>query len=290
MQSVAKKKTAIRMNLEEKLQAFMPGFISPVVGDESALWFIFDHGKLLTKIVGERCEIPGTADLEKTGLCPVDKQYLGSLGKHPCFGAAPEKGDVSIEGYQFKDLRSLIGLMPEDFIWIAGRANQLLHWHQSHRFCGGCGHPTEDKNDERAKICPRCGMLNYPRLSPAVIVAVLRDDRILLARNKRFRLPFYSVLAGYVEPLETLEDCVAREIREEVGIVVKNIRYFGSQPWPFPDSLMIAFVADYASGEITIDKREIVDAGWFTRYNIPEIPSGISIARRLIEGYVQNTL
>ncbi len=283
---VRRAKESENMILLENHHPFKPGFTPPAGEDASALWFIFDRGKLLTTTDGERRGIPETAELERLGLHPVDQQYLGALGDRPCYGAASACSDAVAEGYDFKDLRSLVGLIPEDFIWLAGRANQLLHWHQSHRFCGGCGRPTEDKTDERAKICPGCGLVNYPRLSPAVIVAVIREDRILLARNKRFRLPFYSVLAGFVEPLETLEECVAREIREEVGIIVKNIRYFGSQPWPFPDSLMIAFVAEYAAGELAIDRKEIVDADWFTRHNIPQIPAGISIARRLIEHFI----
>jgi NAD+ diphosphatase len=178
-------------------------------------------------------------------------------------------------------------LMEESLIWIAGRANQLVYWNQTHQYCGGCGRPTEDKNDERAKICPECSLINYPRLSPAVIVAVLKNNQILLGRNKRFKLPFYSVLAGFVEPGETLETCVKREICEEVGIAVKNIRYFGSQPWPFPNSLMIAFVADYADGEIRTDGSEIVDAAWFSKDRLPQIPPKISIARQLIDWFAQ---
>jgi NAD+ diphosphatase len=130
-------------------------------------------------------------------------------------------------------------------------------------------------------------LVNYPRLSPAIIVAVLKNNQILLARNKRFKLPFYSVLAGFVEPGETLEECVQREIREEVGIMTKNIRYFGSQPWPFPNSLMIAFVADYADGEITIDGSEIIDAAWFSKGELPQIPPTISIARQLIDWFTK---
>jgi len=142
--------------------------------------------------------------------------------------------------------------------------------------------------DERAKQCLRCGLTNYPRLNPAVIAAVLKGDQILLARNKRFKVPMFSVLAGFVEPGETLEACIEREILEEVGITVKNIRYFGSQPWPFPNSLMIGFVAEYAGGEITIDKQEIVEAGWFFKSNLPPVPSSISIARRLIDWFVDS--
>jgi NAD+ diphosphatase len=138
-----------------------------------------------------------------------------------------------------------------------------------------------------AKECPCCELLIFPRISPAVIVLVERENRVLLARVKRFTSELYSVLAGFVEPGETLEEAVQREIEEEVGIRVKNIRYFGSQPWPFPDSLMIGFTAEYDSGEIEIDETEIVDAGWFDPEKLPTIPGKISIARELIDWFVE---
>jgi NAD+ diphosphatase len=185
-------------------------------------------------------------------------------------------------------LRDYFGLLQEDLIWIAGRANQLVDWNRNHQYCGKCGQPNKDKSDERAKICPGCGAVNYPRLSPAIIVAVTKQDQILLANNKRFKTGYYSVLAGFVEPGENLEECVAREIREEVGITVKNIRYFGSQPWPFPNSLMVAFTAEYAAGEIDVDTSEIVDAGWFTGQTLPSIPPRITIARHLIDWFLEN--
>jgi NAD+ diphosphatase len=146
----------------------------------------------------------------------------------------------------------------------------------------------EDKTDERAKTCPACGLNSYPRLSPAVIVAVVKDDKLLLATSPRFRSSFWSVLAGFVEPGETLEDCVVREVEEEVGITVRNVRYFGSQPWPFPDSLMLGFTAEYAKGEIKTDGMEIVEADWFGADNLPNVPPSVSIARRLIDWFVEN--
>jgi len=251
---------------------FIPDFKSSSGEQASALWFIFNKGKLLTKITNDAITVPNTSDLSENDMTPSRFQYLGTLDSYPCYAAEFADSSLDAEDFKFKDLRALFGLMEEDLIWIAGRANQLVDWSRTHRYCGACGHLTQDKTDERAKICPQCGAVNYPRLSPAVIVAVVKDDQILLARNKRFKLPFYSVLAGFVEPGETLEECVQREIREEVGLRVKNIRYFGSQPWPFPNSLMIAFVADYADGEITCDGSEIIDAAWFSKDKLPQIP------------------
>ena len=266
---------------------FKPEFKAPDSQPESALWFIFNEGSLLTRIKKEQFRIPYSADIASLPVSLSHEIYLGTLDGHPCYAGALENGDRLDESFKLKNLRALFGLIPDDFIWIAGRANQLVHWHLTHRYCGKCGQKTKDKRDERAKICPGCQNVNYPRLSPAVIVAVVKDDRILLARNKRFKLPFYSVLAGFVEPGESLEECVAREIKEEVGIDVKNIRYFGSQPWPFPDSLMIGFTADHAAGEITVDGSEIIEAAWFSKDNLPKIPPKISIARQLIDGFAQ---
>jgi NAD+ diphosphatase len=203
------------------------------------------------------------------------------------FFAAEWPDRPSVEGgFELAPLRSLFGVLEDETVLTAGLGSQMIYWDRAHRFCGRCGGRTEDKIDERAKICPDCGLLNYPRLSPAVIVAVVRDDRILLARNQRFKRSFYSVLAGFVEPGETLEQCVGREVLEEAGIRVENIRYFGSQPWPFPDSLMIGFTADYAGGRIRTDGEEIADAGWFAAGRLPAIPPRLSIARQLIDWFV----
>lgn len=267
---------------------FTPEYEPPAVEAPSTLWFVFHRGKLLIKIENERCTIPAASDLGKCASALIRKQYLGKLGHRPCYAAELPTSEIEEAQLTYRDLRALFGMLPESLIWVAGRANQLVYWNQTHLYCGSCGHATEDKRDERAKICPQCGLINYPRLSPAVIMAVLRNDRILLARNKRFKLPFYSVLAGFVEPGETLEECVKREICEEVGLAVKNIRYFGSQPWPFPNSLMIAFVTDYATGEIRVDGSEIIDAAWFARDRLPQIPPKISIARQLIDWFINN--
>ncbi len=267
---------------------FIPDFKPPSIAPSAALWFIFNRGKLLVQITSDTCSIPETSDLGKRKSTLKHKQYLGSLDGRPCYATEIAADKLQGLNLELKDLRALFGILDESLIWIAGRANQLVNWNQIHQYCGGCGELTEFKQDERAKICPQCGLTNYPRLSPAVIVAVLKNDQILLGRNKRFKLPFYSVLAGFVEPGETLEQCVKREIREEVGLTVKNIRYFGSQPWPFPDSLMIAFTADYAGGNIRIDGSEIVDAAWFEKDNLPKIPPRISIARQLIEWFIHN--
>jgi NAD+ diphosphatase len=227
------------------------------------------------------------SDLRELGLSPIRPQCLGKMNDRPCYAGELEDSKGISGPFSFMGLRSLFTRFEEDVIQAAGLANQLVQWTRNHHYCGRCGGLTETKADERARVCPQCGLINYPRLSPAVIVAVLKDHQILLAHSQRFPVKFYSVLAGFVEPGETLEVCVKREVLEEVGITVKNIRYFGSQPWPFPDSLMVGFTAEYADGDIRIDPSEITDAGWFSARELPPIPPKISIARRLIDWFLE---
>jgi NAD+ diphosphatase len=186
----------------------------------------------------------------------------------------------------FQGLRHLYGQVDEDLFQVAGRAVQIVEWERINQFCSRCGHRMGNRQTERAKECPQCGLLKFPRLSPAIIVLVEHGHQLLLARARHFPPGLHSVIAGFVEPGETLEAAVVREVREEVGLTIKDIRYFGSQPWPFPDSLMIGFIATYESGEICLDDPEIEDAGWFTADNLPSIPGKISIARKLIDWFL----
>lgn len=189
------------------------------------------------------------------------------------------------------DLRAFHGRAPEPHWLAAGRAVQIVEWARTHRYCGRCGTPTVLSSNERSMQCPACALVAFPRLSPAMITLVTRgpagaDQEALLARGVQWTIPMYSCLAGFVEPGESLEGAVLREVHEEVGIHVTNARYFGSQPWPFPNSLMIGFRADYESGEIECDPTEIMDAGWYRRDDLPMIPPGISIARKLIDAWL----
>jgi NAD+ diphosphatase len=254
------------------------------------LFFVFESGRLLIRAGGENEDslIPCGDELSDAGVTLGFRQFIGTLNSRPCYAASLEAGKPPPERFELKPLRALLTRLDEGQVWAAGRANQLLYWEKTHRFCSACGCRIEDKADEHAKVCPECGLINYPRVTPAVIVAVTRDERILLARNRQARVPFYSVLAGFVEPSETLEECVLREVREETGITVRNIRYFGSQPWPFPNSLMIGFTAEYAAGEIRIDTDELSDAAWFTRESLPRVPPVLSIAGQLIDWFVRS--
>ncbi|HXW68566.1 MAG TPA: NAD(+) diphosphatase [Dissulfurispiraceae bacterium] len=258
--------------------------VTPLTGNtDEALWFIFRGDKLLVRTPETGAGVPHSQDITGIHQNIIRSRYLGTLNKLDCYAAEIYDNAAAPHGMSFQELRPLLGLLDEDFFSAAGRAFQIIHWERTHQFCGRCGGRTRLKADERALECTHCGLEIYPEISPAIIVAVIRGVEILLARSHRFRNQFYSVLAGFVEYGETFEETVRREVREEVGIELKNIRYFGSQPWPFPNSLMVGFMADYASGEIRPDQSEIVDAGWFASSNLPVLPRTGTIARRLID-------
>jgi NAD+ diphosphatase len=214
-----------------------------------------------------------------------DWLFLGTLDDTPCFARGLDGEPPA--GTTLVSLRQLFGALSEEDFGIAGRALGLVAWDRDFRHCGRCGTPTLRSTAERVRTCERCKHMAYPRLSPAVIVAVERDGKILLARNARTKMPFHSVLAGFVEVGESLEDCVAREILEEAGITLRDIRYFGSQPWPLTGSLMIGFTAHWADGELSEDPTEIFDAAWHTPDALPIVPGKLSIARRLIDDFVR---
>lgn len=264
---------------------YQPG-LNPARETDSGLWFVFNAGRLL--INTEKNHVPSREELDEAMNSQERSLYLGLLDGHPCYCSCVQCDSVSREGLSFRELRSLYGVLDEQEFLLANRAAQITQWDLTSRFCGRCGQKTEDKADERAKVCPACGLIIYPRISPAVITMVIRDKKILLAHANHFRGNMYSLIAGFVEPGETLEDAVQREIMEEVGLRVKNIRYFSSQPWPYPDSLMIGFVADYAGGEIRADGAEIRDAGWYGNGEYPELPSKLSIARKMIDWFMEH--
>lgn len=195
------------------------------------------------------------------------------------------EADAPPEG-EWIDLRAVWQRWGEEAFARAGTAYQYMNWLRHARFCSSCGTPLQPKEEDRGVACGACGRVLYAPLHPAVIVAVERDGKLLLAHNSRSPGKRYSVLAGFVEPGESLEGTVAREIMEEVGVEVRNIRYFGSQSWPFPCSLMLGFTAEWKSGELRPDGLELDEAGWFSPDELPEIPSSISISRRLIDDFV----
>ncbi len=264
-------------------------FVSAILPDGAASlawWFIFAQNRLLVAVPGQQPAAIGRRSPEQLGLLPVFTRYLGRYAAADCYVAELPGDALAPLETEFRDLRSLFGVLPEDHFCLAGRAIQIVHWYREHRYCGRCGTAMVDRRTELARKCPNCTFTSYPRLSPAVIMSVIRDDRILLARAPRFPPGMYSTLAGFVEPGETLEEAVSREVREEVAIEISNIEYVASQPWPFPHSVMIGFTATYAGGEIRVDGEELEDAGWFSAAELPALPSKISISRFLIDNFV----
>jgi NAD+ diphosphatase len=214
--------------------------------------------------------------------------YIGMLDSQPCYAVEVRPSQEPPPGFEFCDIRELKGRVGDDLLGVAGRASQILAFDRNTRFCGRCGATTEPRTGELARECHTCGAVVYPRLSPAVIVLVYRNDEALLARSPRFPPGMYSVIAGFAEPGETLEHAVRREVMEETGIAIGDPVYFGSQPWPFPDSLMVGFVAPYREGVVRPDREEVEEAGWFRYDAIPRLPGPLSISRALIEWFIKD--
>jgi NAD+ diphosphatase len=251
-----------------------------------AFWFIMTGKKMVVKESADGdVTVPFIGSPGELGLTTLREHAIGLCQGVESFAAEMEQGQPLPEGYRELGLWGLFNVLAEEPFRMALRASHITEWDREDRFCSRCGGPLAMKKEERAKECAACGFTSFPRISPAVIVLVIKGKGILLARSPRFKDAFYSVLAGFVEPGETLEETVHREIREEAGIEVTDIRYFGSQPWPFPDSLMVGFTAKYAGGDIRIDPSEIVDAQWFHVDALPAVPGKISIARRMIDWF-----
>lgn len=257
----------------------MPRFIPAVVPSATIVSSRYIHVIGAKVFVSDRLEIDGAST-----------HFIGAMDDDEGWWAVDvADGDDPSDGAAL-DLFSMFARVSEDEWVAAGRAVQIAEWARTHRFCGRCGTPTEAQAHERAMRCPACGLLSYPRLAPAMITLVTRgegdDEEALLGQGVQFRGPMYSCLAGFVEPGETLEGAVVREVFEEVGVEIEDVRYQSSQPWPFPHSLMIGFRARWKSGEIVCDPTEIADAKWFRRDDLPNIPPRISIARKLIDGWL----
>lgn len=224
------------------------------------------------------------ADIEH--LDDARRHFLGTLDGAGVW-AVEVAGEDDVPDAALTPLIMAHGRLGDRWWTIAGRAVQIAAWWRSHQYCGSCGKPTSLRDAERALGCGECNTLDYPRLAPAVIVLIHRREELLLARGRSFGAPMYSTLAGFVEPGESLEDCVVREVREEVGVEVDDITYRMSQPWPFPHSLMLGFTARWAAGDIAIDESEIVDAQWFPVEELPNIPPPFAISRWLIDNHIE---
>jgi NAD+ diphosphatase len=260
-------------------QDFAPGFDRPDDSAVKAANFAFIGEALL---LSETDALPGTDTLRELPP-PLAAFKIGECGTQACHAYAWPEGTPPPPGLRAVGLRDAFSLQAAERWGVAARARQMLRWDLASRYCGTCGTPTTALQGEPAKECPACGARDYPRIAPAVMALVRRGDALLLARSPHFRAGMYSALAGFVEAGETVEDCLHREVFEESGIRITNLRWFASQPWPFPYSLMLAFHADYAGGEIRPQPGEIEDARWFGLEALPELPAPVSIASRLIQ-------
>jgi NAD+ diphosphatase len=264
---------------------FVPAVSTPTLLSARPRWFVVRQLGLLAREESGQIQLPELEDLSRLGLDPGGAHYLGQLDGEDCFALEAPSAEPPTP-WAARSLRSLYSQLSEEEFAVAGRAVQIATFAATHRFCGGCGQPAARDPSERCMRCARCDLVFYPRVSPAIIVLIRRGQQALLARAARSTTGFYSTLAGFVEPGESLEQTLEREVFEEVGVHVQNVRYFGSQPWPFPHSLMVGFTAEHAGGEITVDGKEIADARWFDANDLPPVPPKISIARRLIDGWL----
>lgn len=227
--------------------------------------------------------------VEIASILPPDDQlhYLGTWDGQALYAVALSRGVAPPEGWYRAEMRMLLTVLDAALFGVIGRAAQILEWARNHRHCGRCGAATApDPRGERALTCTACGFSAYPRINPCVIGIVVRGDEILLARAHRFVNGMFSALAGFMEVGESAEHTLAREVREEVGVEIANIRYFASQPWPFPSNLMLGFIADYAGGELVLQDDEIAEAGFFHYTDLPPLPPHGSIARAMIDHFI----
>lgn len=260
----------------------------PDTKTDKAYYFIIGNNKILT----QGSEIPCIKLTQVSSLPVASTFFFGTYNNTPCY-CAPFIQNEQYYGslknnFDLISLRQFYHVSNEQFRQMAGCARQIVDLHTHNRFCGACGGQTHILDGEHARTCPTCDITTYPRISPAIMAAVTRGDEILLARGVNFpNQKMFSILAGFVSPAETLEDCVRREVLEETGIKVGKIQYANSQPWPFPDSLMIGFTAQYQSGDIRIDPEEISEAAWFKANNLPLIPNEYSLAGQLIREFIR---
>jgi NAD+ diphosphatase len=264
---------------------FVPSHQSPEAPGDDPILFAFRGRELL---VTSELRMPSVEEIDAQGMVAVRTQYLGDLGGRHCYSAELPHDAVTGDGFRFADLRMLFGTLEEIVHALAGRAVQIVEWDRTHQFCGACASPTELSETDRSRSCPKCKIPTYPRLAPAMIVAVEKGDQILLARSPHFPAGIMSVLAGFVEPGESAEEAVVREVFEETSIIVKDVEYFSSQAWPFPNSLMLGFRAKYDSGEIAIDGEEIEAADWYAADAMPTaFPGNVSISQWLIRDFLE---
>lgn len=256
---------------------------------ERKYWFVFCKGDLLLeKTTDGRYTIPyqeeaPTALKEWTNVHTITPFGDDDVRTYTIDGPVTDN-----PRYEMCGLRATYNKLPHELYQIAGKCQEILYWDANTRFCGVCGGPMK-MHTEISKRCTHCGKEIWPLLATAIIVLIRREDKVLLVHARNFRGKFFGLVAGFVETGETLEEAVVREVHEEVGIKIKNIRYFASQPWPYPCGLMVGFTADYVSGELHLQRSELDDAGWFDRDHLPPVPDKMSIARQLIDSWLEKS-
>ncbi len=274
--------------------SFVPAVAAPDDLRGDRVWLVFKGHHVLVSDDPSASFFPELKDAGWLGLPEISRHFIGhyspdQVDSKGVFAIAVADDSVAPDGYHFDDLRRVLGQVSDEQFGMAGRALQILEWDRFHRFCGRCGTPTTfHPRGERSRVCPSCAASYYPRINPCVIVLVTRGEELLLARAQRFNRPMYSTLAGFIEAGETAEETLVREVMEEVGVQVRNVRYFASQSWPFPGNLMLGFHADYAGGDIVVQEEEIADAQFFHYTELPQIPPAGSIAYALIQDFVAN--
>lgn len=264
-----------------------PASFTPLMAprpDAEPLSFLFHNARLLLREAD--LALPDAAVVRSLALDPRQLQPVGLLNERYCQAGWVADEALAPPGYAWRGLRSLFGEFDEAMLGVAGRASQIAEWARTHRFCGACGSTTVRAEGERGFKCVNCGHMAYPRISPAMMVLIRKGDAVLLALHAQSAVQRYVPLAGFLEAGESIEEAVHREVFEEVGLRVHNLQYFGSQSWPFPHSLMIAFTADYLDGEIRVDPNEIVEARWFgPQDEWPERVPHISISSVLVDSH-----
>jgi len=250
-----------------------------------ALWLPFYKGDLLVRGDAKMCALHLGNGSSVSALNLSPPLYLGTLDGVPCLTAEYEPDLDVPEGWTATSLRGLYGQLSEVEYALAGYASQMLYWRRTSVYCPVCGHRTEARDGDWGRLCHECGHVSYPHVTPATLILIHDGHRLLLAHKPGWGTR-YSILAGFVEPGESLEECVRREVREEAGIEVSDLTYAGSQPWPFPHQLMIGFTARYVGGEIQVDGEELDHADWFTRETLPDLPSAVSLSRKMIDKWV----
>lgn len=254
--------------------------------DGEVFWLLFHNQRVILLDQQGDLQIPRDRIHHFFSAEPLPEHYLGRLNGVHCLAVEVPETAILPDEYQGYDLRQLLGIFDESWFMLASRAAQVLTWYRNHQYCSRCGSATEMHDSDRARICHACQYIQYPRITPCVIMLVENDDRILLAHSVKFKTPMFSCLAGFMEAGETAEQAVCREVYEETGLRIHNLRYHGSQSWPFPHSLMLGFSAEYLAGEIRLEYEELTEADWFSANNLPLIPPPGSIARSLIDAWL----